>query len=100
MTEIERQITAYLGRHGWSGFRVGKDELPCMWQVQKEVYRINLDTHAKIDSDVVHKAYAEALSQIEVAAEVIKAVGAPHDVTGNVISNEHCHLFRYTLRFS
>lgn len=98
MTEVERQITAYLDRHGWVVFRL-EGMVPGMYQCQKAIYRINLETHAKVDAQLVAQAYAEALSQIENAAEVITSVGAPHDVTGNVISNEHCHLFRYTLRF-
>ena len=100
MTEIERQITAYLGRHGWSGFRVGKDELPCMWQVQKEVYRINLDTHKSIDSHVVNETYADTLGQILTIEDMATALGSSCKVSGNVLSNENCHLFRYTLRFS
>ena len=99
MTALERKLTTYLDMHGWSGFRVGNDTPLCRWQVQKQVRRIDLETHARIDSRLVSKAYADALSQIRGIDEMAKTLGLACEVTGNVLSNEHCHLFRYTLHF-
>ena len=99
MTNLARKLTTYLDMHGWSGFRVGNDTPLCRWQVQKQVRRIDLETHARIDSRLVSNAYADALSQIRGIGEIVKTLGLSCEATGNVISNEHCHLFRYTLHF-
>ena len=99
MTELERKLTTYLEINGWSGFRVGNDTFPRRWQVQKQVRRIDLETHARIDAKIVSQEYADALSQIRGIDEMAKTLGLACEVTGNVLSNEHCHLFRYTLHF-